>query len=349
MPIANPFVPGRAVDLSSQINLVPNQWGLIQRLGLFTNEYKTQKMVMIPRWTEGEHVLVDRNWDERNSNIVGGKRDYLTLAIPHFPVDDAMTPNDIDGVIDFSQLVAGSDNILSLATVRAEKMARLRKAHSLTLEVARAQVLRDGTVYAPNGTVVTNYYTEFGITRQVVPVDFASTTVNPLGQMNDIIAQLQDAVRTGDVVDRFVALCSPEFFNALITNPFITESYQYFLQAQGPAILNQRLGTGNTGLDARYRVFDYGGIVFVEVRGGAAGQAYVEPGDAYVFPQGELDAFRTFFAPANRFASINKTAQESYFFEYLNERDDIIEVMTETNFLNVLARPELVVTLRLDT
>lgn len=342
MAIANPFVPGRAVDLSSQINVIPNQWGLIQRMGLFTNEYKTQKTVLIPRWTEGDNLLVDRNWDERNSNIVGGKREYLPLAIPHYPVDDSITPNDIDGAIDFAQVIAGGESLRNVNEIRAEKMGRIRRAHATTLEFARSRLLADGSVYAPNGTVTTNFYTEYGITRQVIPLDLESTTINPLGNVETVIAALQDGIRNGDIVTDIVALCSPTFFAALIGNQFVYESYLQFQQPQGQAILNQRLGSGP--YDARYRVFDYGGITFVEMRGSVAGVPYIAEGQAYVFPRG-TDTFRTFFAPANRFATINKTAQESYFFEYKNEKDDFIEIMTETNFLNVLARPELVITL----
>ena len=83
----NPLQFGKAIDLSTGINVIPNQWGLTQRLGLFTPVYGTQKTVMIARKTEQEHLMVDRNWDERNPAIGGVNRDYLTLAVPHYPVD----------------------------------------------------------------------------------------------------------------------------------------------------------------------------------------------------------------------------------------------------------------------
>jgi hypothetical protein len=344
MPISNPFVPGKAVDLSSSINIIPNQWGLIQQMGLFRNEYKSQKVVMLGRSTEADHLLVDRNWDERNSNIVGRQNEWLPVAIPHFPVDDAITPNDVDGVIDFEALMAGQDNILSIAKVRAEKMERLRKSHSNTLEFARSRLLATGDAYAPNGTIVTNYYNEFGYTRQTIYMNLDSTTVNPLAGVETVISTLQDGIKNGDIIDDFVALCSPEFFAKLTQNQFIYETYLAYTQPQAAGILNQRL-PAPAGMDARYRSFRYGGILFIEVRGGVGGQRYVTAGQAYVFPRGIDDAFRTFFAPANRFATINRPAVESYFFEYKNEKDDIIEIMSETNFLNVLARPELVITL----
>lgn len=343
MAIANPFKLGKVVDLSSEINLVPNRWGVINTLGIFRNEPKSQKTVLVPRTEEADAVAVDRNWDERNSTITSGKRDVLPIVIPHFPVDDAITPNDIDGNVDWNSLMAGGNSVITLDKVRVEKMDRLRRAHALTLELARAQLLKDGSVYAPNGTVDTNFYTEFGTTRHTEYFDLSSTTDNPIGKVESALAYIQDNLKSGEVVSNFVALCSPEFFNALISNSFVYESYQYFMQAQGPSLMNGRLAAGGQW-DARFRSFNYGGVDFIEVRGQVNGVNYVNTGEAYMLPLG-TDSFRTYFAPANRFATVNKTAQEVYYFEYKNEKDDIIEIMSESNFTNALLRPDSVITL----
>ena len=343
MAIANPFKLGKVADLSQEINIIPNTWGVIQTLGIFRNEPKAQKTVLIPRTTEEDAIAVDRNWDERNSAIKGGKRDVLPLVIPHYPIDDTITPNDVDGNVDWDSLMAGGNATLTVDRVRAEKMARLRRAHALTMEYARAQLLKDGSVYAPNGTVTTNFYTEFGTARETKYFNLASTTDNPISKVEVALAYIQDHLKSGDVVSDFVALCSPEFFSALISNPFVYESYQYFAQSQGPALMNGRLVAGRPW-DARFRWFEYGGVKFIEVRGQINGVNYVEANKAYMLPMG-TDSFRTFFAPANRFATVNRTAQEVYYFEYANQKDDIIEIMSESNFLNALLRPDTVITL----
>lgn len=344
MPIVvNPFELGKVADLTESINIVPNRWGVVQRLGLFTNKMSSQKTILVPRTTEQDVILVDRNWDERNSTISGGQRDWLPLAIPHYPVDDAITPNDLDGNISLNAILEGTGQLETLERVRVEKMERIRRAHGLTLEFARMQVLKNGTVYAPSGTVVTNYYTEYGVTREEIPMNLSSTTVRPSIGIEDAITYLQDTIQSGDPIDNFVALCSPSFFSALVNNPFVQEQYMYFARPQGDAITVGRLAAGSPW-DARFRSFDYGGVTWIEVRGSVAGVSYVEEGEAYMFPLGTSN-FETYFAPANRFRSINKPAQESYYFEYLNEKDDIVELMTETNFLNVLKRPDLVITL----
>src|SRR5690606_25376188 len=161
--------------------------------------------------------------------------------------------------------------------------------------------------------------------------------------VGDVYAQVQDSVESGQVITDMIALCSSEFFEALISNPFVVESYQYWGQPQGAEILNQRLAT-RAPLDRRYRAFDYGGITWIEVRGGVGGERYVEAGHAYIFPRG-TDSFRTFFAPANKFSSVNREAQQVYLFSTAGEKDDKIELELETNFANALVRPQIVITL----
>ncbi len=340
----NPLQFGKAVDYSGGINIIPNQWGLTQRLGLFTPVYGSQKTIMIARTTEADHLMVDRNWDERNPTISGGARDWLTLPIPHYPVDDAILPNDIDGVIDFESAMQGGLQLETIEKKRAEKMNRIRRAHATLLEMARLQVIKNGSVYAPNGTVNINYYTEYNIIRRSIGLNLTSTTVMPQVGIETAISALQDGLQTGEIVTGFVALCSPEFFSALTTNAFVQEQYMYFARGGNQDGVTIGRLTSGAPLDGRYRTFDYGGVLWIEVRGAVAGVSYVEPNEAYMFPVG-TENFETHFAPANRLSTVNKTALESYYFEYVNTKDDLIEIMSETNFLNVLRRPDQVITL----
>lgn len=345
--VGNIFVPGKLVDVTPTVQVVDNTWGLLNALGLFNHEMKSQKVVMLNRTHEVDTLLTDRNWDERKNVMKRGDREFMTFAIPHFPVMDEVTPNDLDGNVDMEALFAGQISTpLQLQTVLADKLIAMRKSAALTLEFARMMLLKDGSVYAPNQTVTTNWYNEFGVTRDVIKMNLGSLTDDPQAKMGDIFGSIQDSVLSGQTVTDIIAVCSPEFFNKLITNPFVTESYANFNQRQGPEILNQRLGT-RAPLDARYRVFDYGGVTFIEVRGGVGGVRYIEPGKAYIFPRG-TDSFRTMFAPANKFSYINKPAQEVYAFQKAGDKDDVIELETETNFINALVRPQIVKTLDMD-
>lgn len=356
MPLViNPNNINGLVDLTETINVIPNNWGLFNQLGIFDVERKQTKTVQVPRTVWDEGLIPDRNWDERNNAGRGPTRSYLTAPIPHFPLDDYITPNDIDAKVAFDQIYAGTQ-LESVASTRARKMMGIRMNHALTLEAARAQLITTGTVYAPGGTLAqsygntVNWYTEFGVTRTELTLPLNDETTNPLATIEPIIAAIQDGLRSGAIVDRFIAICSPGFFTALVAHPYVTDAYKYYNSPQSQAVLNGRLTANKYGLNANYRNFEFGGITWVEYRGSyvdrntGATVAYIPSGDAYVFPElSSNPMFKTFFAPANRFDTINTVAQEAYFYEYMGEKQDKIEIMTESNFLNAVLRPQALV------
>lgn len=353
--VINSAQPGKVVDRTDSLLRIPNTVGITNALGLFTEDPRSQKNIEIVRTTTRSHLLEDRNWDERNQTIAGRESDSLLLKIPHFPADDAITPNDLDGVLQAGSL-AESVELETVASVRAQKMFDLREAHGLTLEAARMQLITQGTVYAPRGTVVTNYYTEFGITRVEEGIDLSAST-DPRTAINNLKAAVRAGLTGGQAgqVRAFVALASDSFYNALLQNAYVTDALKYVDQGQALSILLGNGGNAVNGLDARFESVTLFGITWINA--GAAGYEdaegnfvpFIPEGDAYILPVGVRDMFKTYYAPANRFSSVNRRAAMSYWFEYLNEKDDIIEIMTEQNFLNAMLHPGAVVRAFLDS
>lgn len=352
MPLViNPNDRSKVVDRTDSLIQIPNTVGITNALGLFTPQYSTQKTVEVVRVKRGSTLLEDRNWDERNQTIAGRSRDSLLLKIPHFPADDAITPNDIDGIVSANSMAEAAE-LESVANVRADKMFDLREAHGLTLEAARMQLITDGTVYAPNGTVDINYYTEFGITREEIVTGLAAST-DPRGDFDDAKAAVRAGLSAGDRsrIRRFVVLASDSYFRALKMNAYVTDAMK---AVSGTQSSNALLGLlDSLPSDASFEYIDVFGILFINA--GVAGYEnaagtfvpFVPEGDAYMMPAGVRDMFKTYFAPANRFGTINKRAQGSYWYEYMNDKDDIIEIMTEQNFLNALLAPGAIVRLSL--
>jgi hypothetical protein len=169
---------------------------------------------------------------------------------------------------------------------------------------------------------------------------------DPRDSMEAIIADLQDSVKTGETVDQFVIVCSPGLFSAVTGNAYVKEQFKYQPLAQAAEVLVGRL-VNKIGLDARYRSFAYGGMVFVEYRGTFNGSAAMTANQGVAFPimqgLGQLA-----FAPAETFSAVNKPAQDSYLWERMSMRDDKLELESETNVAGILLRPELAVTITFD-
>lgn len=324
--------------------------GVASNLNLFEDVYSSQKTIEIVKDKTQNHLWVDRNWDERDSTIAGKTRSYLTLKIPHFSGADAIYPHDIDGVI------AQGTNLVDLeqvAEVRAEKMMALAEANALTLEAARMQVITKSTVYAPSGTLATsygptvNYDTEFGITRTTVAVPLSANS-DPRAKVEEANAAVRKGIRNAAGGLRgIVYMCSTSFFNAVWMNGYVTDAVKYFSQPQSLAILTGR-PEQMPGFDANFRMLTLWGATFIDA--GTAGYddkngnfvPFVEEGKAFAMPVGVRGMFKTYYAPANKFSTINQRSQGQYWFE--TATDDAITIKTEQNFLNACLYPQAIVT-----
>lgn len=327
---ADPF---KVIDQTEAIISVPNQWGLINELGLFQQEGVTQHTVSVESQNGTLALIGDTKRGTRNLVNKDDVRAIRTFAIPNFSVDDAVFPEDVQG-----KRAYGSDNPDTTDAVIARKLARLAQNHAATLEFARAKAICTGDVYAPNGTVAAqNAYTEFGVTRKEIDFVFGTAATDMIAKAEEGLAHIADNIQTGDVVNRAVALCSPGFFSKLISHASVKEAYKYYSSTQEP--LRNRLGSG------LYRLFTHGGVEYIEYRGAYAGNALITAGEAFLLPVGVSDMFKTFNSPASKFGSVNAVGEPMYAFTYYDMRDEKIVIQTEMNMLNLVTRPQGVVRL----
>ena len=318
-------------DYTQEVNVVPNQWGTIGQLGLFQEESVAEHVVVFEEIIKDGGLIVDRVRGDRGSQGKDATRKLHTFAVPHFPYDDYISPQDLQG----KRAYGSAAGVETLETVRALKLERIRQNHAWTLEFARAQAITAATVYSPNGTVSQNWNTEFGVTRTSVDFLLGTGTTEVIAKIEAGIAQIQDNA-FGASVTGTVVLTSPEFFAKLISHASIKTAYQYYMSTQEP--LRQRLG----GASALHRQFEFGGTKFVEMRDTYAGQRLIPAGKAYMVPMG-TDAFKTYFSPANRFGLVNTLGEQVYVFETADAKGTKIEIESESNFVNALLRPALVV------
>ena len=334
MTIARSFTNGfQLTDYSEPLLLIPNAWGLINELGIFSPESISQNTVTIESTTGTLGLITDRFRGDRNNVSRDENRIIRAMPLGHFPLDDSIKPEDIQGVRAYGTSEAAETE----ANVIARKLERIRRNHAVTLEFARAQAITQGTVYAPNGTISGNFYTEFGVTRKEIDFNLSVATTNIIGKSEEGIAHIQDNIMSGETVSNIIVLCSPEFFAKLIDHASVKEAYKYYSGTQEP--LRQRLGTGI------YRRFIHGSVEYIELRGSYNGQRLIPANEAYMLPQGTTDTFKTYFGPANRFSHVNTLGEQAYVWAFRNPTDTEITIQSESNFLNLVRRPQCVVKL----
>lgn len=327
----------QVTDWTQELNVIPNQWGTIGQFGIFGEESVASSSVTFEEIVKDGAVIVDRVRGDRGNQNKDYTRKIHTFAVPHFPLDDSIYPKDLANV----RAYAAPNEADQLAAVRTRKMERIAQDHAWTLEFARAQAIVAGTVYAPSGTVSQDWNTEMGWTRASVDFVLGTGTTEILDKIEQCIASLQDNLGNGGNISGVVAFCSPTWFAKLISHPTVKAAYQYYTSTQEP--LRQRLsaGGGNSAATIR-REFFYGGVQFVEMRDKYAGTQLITAGKAYFVAQG-TDAFKTYFAPAERFGLVNTLGERMYMFENAAANGTKYEIETESNFVNAILRPQAVV------
>lgn len=334
MAIARDFQNNFAVtDYTQELLLVQNSWGLLNELGIFRSEGVTQHSVTVESRNGTIGLITDQVRGARSNANKDITRTLRSFAIPHFPLDDSVKPEEIQG----SRAYGSADMAETEANVIARKLERIRMNHAATLEAARSYAITNGSIYAPSGTVVGNFYTDMGVTRKEIDFVLGTSTTDLIAKTEEGVAHVQDNIQSGEAISNFVALCSPAFFAKLISHATVKEAFKYYQSTQEP--LRERLGSG------RYRRFVYNGVEFIEYRGSYNGQALIPSGDAYLLPQGTSDTFVTYFSPANKFSHVNTIGEEAYVFTYRDPKDSEIVLQSESNFLNLVRRPQAVVRL----
>lgn len=324
----------QVVDYTKEVNTVPNTWGTIGQLGIFQEEPVAEQTVTFQETISDFGIIVDRVRGDRANQNKDYTRKLHSFAVPHFPLDDQILPKDIQGKSAYSSLSEAEQ----LDAVRLRKMERIRNSHAVTLEKARAQLLTAGTVYAPNGTVSQNWFTEFGVTQTSVDFLLGTPATDITAKIEQAVAAIQDNAGMVSFTG-IVALCSPQWFAKLIGHAKIVNAYQYYTSTQEP--LRNRLAAGGS-VTAMHREFFYMGVRFIEMRDSFAGTQLIPSGEAVFVPTG-TEYFKTFFAPAEKFGLVNTLGEQVYYFEQPALNGTAIQIETESNFVNACMKPALII------
>lgn len=323
------------VDYTQELQIVPNSWTLLNESGLFSEEFLSTNTVTFEEQAQTLGLIGDQFRGAKPQANKDDNRKIRSYPIAHFPVVDAVKPEDIQG----KRAYGSTDMAETEAAVIARKMQRIRRNMDITMEVGRFSLLTTGNLYAPNGTIAGNVFTDFGITQTSVDFVLGTSTTDIVAKVETVIAAMQDNANTGDVITGVVAYCSPEWFAKLISHAKIVEAYKYFSATEGQMIQRNRAG-GNNGL---YREFTYAGIRFIEVRTVLAGQRLIPAGEVVFVPTGTTDTFVSYFGPANRLDFVNTVAERGYMWAYRDPKGQGIDIDGEFNVTSIVRRPALVI------
>lgn len=326
----------RGVQLTANVNVVPNSYGRLNELGLFPGEGVATTAVAVQYANGALNLLPTRVRGGPPSLGLSPKNNVRYFAVPHIPHDDYVTAGDVQNI-----MALGGDTLANVETVVNRKLLRMRRKHAITLEHLRMGALK-GIILDADGSTILNLYTEFGITEKVVSFALGTGTTDVVAKCREVIGYIEDNLM-GDVMTGVHCLASPTFFAALVAHANVKEAYKYFASAPNQNVLRD---------DVR-RYFPFGGITFEEYRGTATSvnedgtttvRKFIPDNEARFFPVGTTETFATYFAPPDILSEANEIGTEIYVDTAMDpEFSRWMKLHTQSNPLPLVKRPALLV------
>lgn len=317
------------VNLTDVINELEFKPGRIAELGLFATESVDTTTIGIEKKGEILTIVPPTPRGGPGTTIGKDRRDLRALIIPHFEINDAIMAEEVQNVRAFGQERA-------LETV-ATKVAQRQHTHTInfavTEEVARLGAVQGVVTYQDGSTL--NLFQEFGVV-QAPSINFALATATD-GALREkcagVIRKMSDALG-GVPFDGVHALCGDDFFDALLKNPEVRETYNGWSAAQ---ILREGYIGPNR---STYGIFEFGGIIFENYRGAKGAKTEVAANGVSLFPTGVPGLFKTAYAPADYVETVNTMGQRLYTKQYKMANDKGIHLDTQMNALQYCTRPK---------
>lgn len=322
------------VDRTNDVVRLPQNWTLMNESGMWQEDFLSTSTVTFEEVMGSLFVVKDQIRGAKPQTTSNDLRKLHTYQTSHHPFVDALYPQDIEGKTRPGSQATALDT-KDAALLR--KLEKARKSFDRTLNFARFRTLAAGDIWAPNGTLSGNFYTDFGKTKNTVNFALGTGTTDIIGKCEEIIAGFQLAATEGQVINRVVAYCSPGFFSGLINHAKVQAAYNLYAAVAPQQISRDRAGGMNL-----YRRFVFSNIEFIEVPQIIDGTPLVDANTAVFVAEDGDGSFVTYYSPAARFGYVNTVAESMYAWTFESPRLTEITIEAEVNFLNVLRKPEFV-------
>lgn len=279
----------------------------------------------------GKLVLVsntDRNGDpDKKGNE---KRKRRVFEIPHLPKSTTILPDELN----VHAFGGTGDQTAEQAKVINDKLQGLKNDIETTKEFHRVGAI-SGIVLDADGSVILNYFNEFGVTQKNINIQFSVDTTDIRKQVLDGKRHAQKKLG-GAIVREWVAYCSATYFDALTAHPNVQKAYANYQEAQ------ERLGGDNRSS------FKYADVTWIEYEVEVSqpdGELikFVPDNKARLVPLVD-DLFQSIVGPANYNEAVNTLGQEMYAKAEERKMGKGWELEAQSNVLSVCTAPDALVT-----
>lgn len=255
------------------------------------------------------------------------KRQVEILKIPHYEANGGVNADEVQGVRAF-----GSNQFQTVQNKVAEVQEIQTTDLDATLEYQRLGAIK-GIILNADGSTYVNLFTKFAVTPQP-ELDFNLDSTADDGSLIAVFDELKRRVARalgGIPFTGIYGFASDTWWDALMKNTERRKTYQ----AQNAAQLRE--GTA-------WQTYSFGGVTIENYRGGVGDEEggspqFIEDDKVYFFPVGVPRLFRTVYAPADYWETVNTEGLPRYtrLFPWENHKGASID--SQMNALSYCTRP----------
>jgi hypothetical protein len=327
-----------STSLTQAINIVPNDYGRIRDLGLFSSEPLTTTTVAVEYNNGTLNLLPTRERGAPPSLGMPEKRSARQFGTFHIPHDDFVRADDVQNIV----ARVGTDGVMdSVAALVNRKQIAMRRKHAITLEHMRMGALR-GEILDSDGSSLLNLFNEFGVSQKTVDFVLGTAGTDVKAKAREVVSYMEDNLM-GETMSGIHVLASPEWYDKFIGHAKVEEIFKYYDGQNNPLRQDVRRGFPFHGLTIEeYR----GSASYMQENGTYGSRRFIPAGEAIAFPIGTQDVFSTYWAPADFMDTVNTMGEEIYVRTAVDpEFQRWVKLHSQSNPLPIVKRPALVVKL----
>jgi hypothetical protein len=288
----------RAATLTTALNRRPHKPGFLGAQGLFTP--KPVRTITVGVESQGGKLALIQT-SERGAPLVAAdvnKRDVRDFRTVRIAKQDTIHAHELQSIRAFGS----TSELQQVQAEVAQRLANLQDDVDLTHEYMMLGAIQ-GIVLDADGSVIRNWYTEFGI-AQPAEFDFEldDPTTDVRGKCTAVVRAVQRAAQGGWLPSTQVhALAGDDFFDKFVAHDHVRDTW---LNQQAAAELRNAVA---------FDSIRFGGITFWNYRGTDDNSTVaIAPGQCKFYPVGGKDVFEVAQSPAETFDFVNTPGQPSY-------------------------------------
>lgn len=333
--------PYTQTHLTDTINVLPNQFGLLEEQGFFPDQPVTSTVVEITLDKFEINVLPTSPRGAPAKPNVPNRADKIWMEIPHIKDMSVIKPTDIQDMVSLTNVPHAA---MTFEEAFARRLEQDRLKHDLTLEFMRMGALR-GQIFDGELTLVHDLFEAFQVPKKEVNFALNDPDTNVNAKCAEVISHVRSNLR-GEIMTGVEAFVDPTFFNLLVSHPRVEKFYVNWQAAANMANPDRRERGGQYG-----RVFEFGNILFQEydavtqdANGGPL--PMVAQGEGHAYPAGTRATQATYLAPADDIRFVNQPGRRIYMSPEILKHGQGIELQTQSNPLPIFNRPGTLVFLK---